>query len=190
MDPARTALVLIDLQQGILARRTEPRSSAEVLRTSVTLANAFRELRALVVLVHVSFANDRSDALAQSVDLTQQAAAHPEGWDILDPALKPNADHTIVVTKRNWGAFYGTGLDLHLRRRHIDTIVLGGIATPYGVESTARDAYERGYPLYFVEDAMSTVDANDHAHFISRIFPRLGHVVSADEVLTMIRPEG
>jgi nicotinamidase-related amidase len=88
-----------------------------------------------------------------------------------------------VITKRQWGAFYGTELDLQLRRRGIRTIVIGGIATNFGVESTARDAFERGYEQVFAEDAMSSVSAEAHRFAVSVVFPRIGRVRSTDEIL-------
>ncbi len=183
LAPAKSALVLIDLQAGILARDTQPRTSAEVLAAGVELADAFRAEGGLVVLVHVSFAPDRGDALKQSIDMTMPAGSPAAGWDVVAPELQPDAPGTIVVKKRNWGAFYGTDLDLQLRRRGIDTIVLAGIATQIGVESTARAAYEHGYQLFLVEDAMSSMDEADHVHSVTKIFPRLGHVVLKADVL-------
>ena len=82
----------------------------------------------------------------------------------------------MVILKRQWGAFYGTDLDLQLRRRGLSTIVMCGIATEIGVESTARDAYERGYELVFASDAMTGSTAEGHANSIERIFPRMGRV--------------
>jgi nicotinamidase-related amidase len=93
------------------------------------------------------------------------------------------AIHAIAITKRQWGAFYGTQLDLQLRRRGIKTIVIAGIATNFGVESTARDAFERGYALVFVEDAMAGLTEGAHAFAISTIFPRIGRVRSTEELL-------
>jgi nicotinamidase-related amidase len=93
----------------------------------------------------------------------------------------------VIITKRQWGAFYGTELDLQLRRRGIDTIVLCGIATNWGVESTARDAYERGYQQIFVEDAMSARDAEGHSHTVASLFPRVGRVRSAEDVLAALK---
>ncbi len=104
------------------------------------------------------------------------------GWDELSPELG-RSDRDILITKRQWGAFYGTALDLHLRRRGIRTIVLGGIATNFGVESTARDAYERSYALVFVEDAMAGITAEAHTFAITTIFPRIGRVRSSEDVL-------
>jgi nicotinamidase-related amidase len=89
----------------------------------------------------------------------------------------------IVVTKRQWGAFYGTDLELHLRRRGIKTIVIGGISTNFGVESTARDAWERAFAMVFVEDAMAAMSAEAHTFAVTNIFPRLGLVRSTPDVL-------
>ena len=88
-----------------------------------------------------------------------------------------------MVTKRNWGAFYGTDLDLQLRRRGIKTIVLGGIATNMGVESTARAAHEHGYSQILVEDAMASRSVEMHAFAVGTVFPLLGLVRSTEEVL-------
>jgi nicotinamidase-related amidase len=92
----------------------------------------------------------------------------------------------IVITKRQWGAFYGTELDLQLRRRGIDTIVLGGIATHVGVESTARAAFEHGYQQIFVEDAMSDLHADTHESTFRYVFPRIGRIRSTEEVLAAL----
>ena len=89
------------------------------------------------------------------------------------PELGPKPA-TCVVTKHQWGAFYGTELELQLRRRGVKTIVIGGISTNFGVESTARDAFERSFALVFVEDAMAAMSAEAHAFAMANIFPRLG----------------
>ena len=186
LDPRRTALVLIDLQAGILARTTAPHTSAEVLERCVALAERLRAARGHVVLVRVSFSASGADALSQPVDEAMPASARPEGWDELSPALG-NDERDIRITKRQWGAFYGTELDLQLRRRGVDTIVLGGISTNFGVESTARDAWERAYAVVFAEDAMASMQADSHAFAVRTIFPRLGRVRSTEEVLEALK---
>ncbi len=92
----------------------------------------------------------------------------------------------MVILKRQWGAFYGTDLNLQLRRRGLTVIVICGIATEFGVESTARDAYERGYEMIFAEDAMTGLSAESHANAVERIFPRLGRVHSTDEIIAAL----
>jgi len=180
LDPKTTALVLIDLQRGIVARPCEPRSGADVVRNAVRLAQAARERGVLVVLVHVSFPPDFANAVKTDVDERPPAVAAP-GWDELMEDLAPLAD--VVIVKRQWGAFYGTNLDLELRRRGRRTLLLGGIATNFGVESTARDAWERNYQLLLVEDAMASFSAENHTFAVTRIFPRLGRVCTTEDVL-------
>ncbi|HEX9083967.1 MAG TPA: hydrolase [Gemmatimonadaceae bacterium] len=182
LDPKQTALVVIDLQKGILGRQTAPHTASDVLARSARLAERFREAGGLVVLVKVSYSSDGGDRLLQPTDAGPLASVTEPGWDELSPALGRDS-RDIAITKRQWGAFYGTQLDLQLRRRGIKTIVIAGIATNFGVESTARDAFERGYALVFVEDAMAALAEAAHAFAISTIFPRIGRIRSTEEVL-------
>jgi nicotinamidase-related amidase len=92
----------------------------------------------------------------------------------------------VLITKRQWGAFYGTDLDQQLRRRGIKTLVMSGIATNFGVESTARAAFDRGYELVFVEDAMSSLAADPHDFAIKELFPRMGRVRSTETLRAAI----
>jgi nicotinamidase-related amidase len=138
----------------------------------------FRSLGSTVALVRVDFLGDK-DRLQPAIDAPPMGTL---GKSALVPEVGPK-EGDILITKRQWGAFYGTELDLQLRRRGIRTIVLGGIATNFGVESTARDAFERGYDQVFVEDAMSSVNADGHRFTVEVIFPRIGKVRSTDEVL-------
>lgn len=187
LDPRTTALVLIDLQQGILPFAQGPYTGAEVLAKGAALAARFRAVGAPVVLVRVGWAPDFADALKQPVD--QPSRLPPGGlpahwWDI--PADLATVPADILVVKRQWGAFYGTDLDLHLRRRGITTLVLGGISTNIGVESTARSAWEQGYALVLAEDAMSSHSAAAHKFAVETIFPRLGLVRRAADVLAAL----
>ena len=187
LEPARTALVVIDLQRGIVAMPTAPRSSAEVVTRAVQLAAALRAAGGIVVLVHVTPSPDGKDGLRPVTDAPAQTGGRslPPEWADFVPELEPQAGD-IVITKRQWGAFYGTELDLQLRRRGIDTIVLCGISTSIGVESTARDAFERGYEQVFVEDAMTARSPDDHAHALRTVFARIGRVRSTAEVLAAL----
>ncbi|MGH8779201.1 hydrolase [Paraburkholderia sp.] len=184
LDPRTTALVLIDLQQGILGFGKAPRSGESALATSARLAKRFREIGAPVVLVRVGWNHDFADALKQPVD---QPAPLPAGglpatwWDFPD-ALEAN-ESDLKITKRQWNAFHGTELDLQLRRRGIQTIVLAGISTNIGVESTARAGYELGYTLVLVEDAMSCGALEHHHASVNYVFPRLGLVRQSDDVI-------
>ncbi|WOX14614.1 hydrolase [Streptomyces sp. N50] len=185
LDP-RTALVVIDLQGGIVGAPTQPYSGPEVVARTVELADAFRAVGLPVVLVRVTFAADGADAVPGRTE--QQRAgggARPEGWDVIVDDLAGHPGD-IQITKRNWGAFHGTDLDVQLRRRGVTQIVLTGIATSIGVESTARAAHEHGYHVTLATDAMSDLDAVSHAHSIERIFPRLGETGTSAEVLELL----
>lgn len=182
LDPKSTALVLIDLQKGITRHTTAPHTAPDVIANGVRLAERFRAAGATVVLVRVAFAADGSDRLQTPTDASPPAAAPSPDWSDILPEVGPKAGD-LVVTKRQWGAFYGTDLELHLRRRATKTIVIGGISTNFGVESTARDAWERAFAMVFVEDAMAAMSAEAHAFAVANIFPRLGRVRSTGEVL-------
>jgi nicotinamidase-related amidase len=182
LDPRTTALVVIDLQKGIVARQTAPHAAHDVVERARRLADRFRDHKAPVVLVRVAYSADGRDRLAPRVDAAPWSGATPPDFSELVPAMGPR-EGDIVVTKRSWGAFYGTDLDLQLRRRGVRTIVLAGIATNFGVESTARAAYERGYDQVFVEDAMAGMTAEAHQFAVTFLFPRIGLVRKTKEVL-------
>jgi len=182
IDPKTTALVLIDLQMGITRQATAPHASSDVIARAVRLAERFRATGSLVVLVRVAFAADGSDRVRTPTDAQPPAMPPAADWSEIVPQLGPKPGD-LVVTKHQWGAFYGTELELQLRRRGIRTIVLGGISTNFGVESTARDAYERSFALVFVEDATAAMSAEAHVFATATIFPRLGLVRSTNDVL-------
>jgi nicotinamidase-related amidase len=182
LPTASTALILIDLQKGIVARQFAPYSGEAVLAKGKELARRFRVAKAPVVLVNVAFAPDLSDALTAPVERPMQAppGGFPEDWSELADGLAEASD--LKVTKRQWGAFYGTDLDLQLRRRGVTTVVIGGIATNMGVESTARAAHEHGYAVVLAEDAATTFSAEMHAFAFEHVFPHLGRVAKIDEI--------
>ncbi len=187
LDPGGTALVVIDLQKGIVGRTTEPHAAPAVVANAVALADAMRRRGGFVVLVRVAYSPDFRDALRPASDDPGWLKSGPPPADFADlvPEIGPRpGDH--VVTKRQWGAFYGTDLDLQLRRRGIGTIVLCGISTCFGVESTARAAFERDYGQVFAEDAMAAMSAGEHAHTMQRIVPRLGRVRRTSEIVAAL----
>lgn len=187
LDPKTTALVLIDLQQGILRFPAEPHGAATVLAHGAALARRCRAAGALVVLVRVGWSADFGDAPRQTVDRPppMPPGGLPADWLELPAALE-HSPSDILIVKRQWGAFYGTELDLQLRRRGVRHVVLGGISTNIGVESTARAAWEHGYELILAEDAMGGGSADMHGFAVSHIFPRLGLVRSTAEILAAL----
>ncbi|MFE1952261.1 hydrolase [Streptomyces sp. NPDC059524] len=181
----RPALVLIDLQQGILGLPTAPHPADTVLKNAARLADAFRARGLPVVRVRVAWSPDGGDlpvSRAAAPGLTQ---APPAAFAAFPDELGPLGDD-IVITKRHWGAFTGTELDLQLRRRGVTQLVLGGISTSIGVESTARSAFELSYHLLVVEDATTDTDAASHAHTFGKIYPRIAELGTTDEVLELL----
>ena len=166
--------------------QTEPRRPDIVVVHTKQLADALRAKGGFIVWVRVASAPDGKDMLRPLVDVPPPwPASRPADWSEIVLELGVQAqDH--VLTKKQWGAFYGTDLDLQLRRRGIQTLVLTGIATSSGVESTARSAFEHGYQQVFVEDAMASRSAAEHAHTVQIIFPRLGRVRSTEDVLAAL----
>jgi nicotinamidase-related amidase len=164
LDPARTALVLVDLMERIVALPLEPRKGTEVLSVCEELATRFRSADAPVVLVRVE-----RPGVAEQPPGSGLAAGLPHDGD-------------IEIVKRTIGGFQGTGLDERLRERGVTGLVFGGIATNLGVESTARAGGDHGYDLVFVEDAMAAFTAAEHEASVRLDFPRLGTVARAAEV--------
>ena len=182
VDAATTALVLIDLQRGIVGGTTVPHASSDVIKRAARLAAACRSRGVLVVLVRVDpgpngalFPRPQADQPRPPMTIT------PE-WSELVPDLD-RADTDVVVTKHQPNAFYGTDLEIQLQRRGVRTILLGGISTNVGVEATARAAHERGFEQVFIEDAMAAREADLHEHSVRRIFPTMGRVRTLDQVL-------
>ncbi|WP_425837136.1 hydrolase [Streptomyces fractus] len=184
LDP-KTALVVVDLQNGLMGVSGAPHAVSDVVDRSARLADAFREAGLPVVLVRVTFSADGSDATPGRTESPSSGRAMPEGWDEITDALAGHPED-ITVTKRNWSAFYGTDLDLHLRRRGITQVVLTGVATSIGVESTARAAHEHGYHVTLATDAMTDLDPEGHRGSVERIFPRLGETGTTDELLKLL----
>ena len=183
LDPA-TALILIDLQHGITALPTVDPSDQIVAR-GARLADAFRAHKKLVVATRVAFSPDGGDVLQTRTAANRGAPTPTPDYGEFRSELKlDNGD--IPITKRGWNAFYGTELDLELRRRKITGIVLAGISTSIGVESAARAANERGYELTIVTDAVTDTARNAHLNSLEVIFPRIAELATTDDVLSAL----
>jgi nicotinamidase-related amidase len=175
------ALVVIDLQKGIVALPTV-HPAGEVIDRVARLARAFRNRGLPVVLVNVmGAAPGRTDAGA-----TAAKFARLPDWPELVPQLEPQSGD-YLVTKQRWGAFHGTSLDEYLRGRGVTQIVLTGVATSIGVESTARGAYDLGYNVVLITDAMTDRDSGAHRHTVEKIFPRLGESGTTGDVLRLLQ---
>ncbi|MFI9719770.1 isochorismatase family protein [Streptomyces sp. NPDC052396] len=178
LDP-RTALVLIDLQQGITALPTV-HPAEEIVARGARLATAFRAHDLPVVLVRVT-----GPGSPGRNELPPRQGEPPAGFAELRPELG-RQDGDIVVTKQTWGAFHATDLDLQLRRRGVTQIVLAGIATSIGVESTARAAHEHGYHVTVAADAVTDLDPETHRVSLTRILPRLAETGTTDAIIALL----
>lgn len=174
----QTALVVIDLQKGVVTRPTV-HPIGEVVRHASALADAFRRHGLPVVLVNVAGgAPGRTEQSFSRGEL-------PAGWTDLVPELNQQPqDHTL--TKRTWGAFTNTDLEEHLKSLGVTQVVIAGVATSIGVESTARHAHELGFNVTLPSDAMTDMNAEAHLNSITRIFPRLGETGTTQEVIDLL----
>ncbi len=175
---SRTALVVVDLQNGLLSYPTVHPIDAVVARASA-LAAAFRGHGLPVVLVNVT------GGAPGRAEQSRRLAEPPPGWADLAAELGQRPDD-IVVTKQTWGAFTGTGLDAHLRALGVTQVVLAGVATSVGVESTARHAHELGFNVTLAIDAMTDMDPDAHANSVARIFPRLGETGTTADIIGLL----
>ncbi len=177
LDP-QTALVTIDLQKGIVGLPTA-HPTDQVVKHAGALAAAFRRHGLPVVLVNV-------DAVAPGrAEQARSTRDFPAGWTDLVPELNQQPkDHT--VTKKSWGAFTNTGLDEHLKKLGVTQVVIAGVATSIGVESTARQAYENGFHVTLAVDAMTDMNPDAHHNSITRIFPRLGETGTTREIIELV----
>ncbi len=174
----RPALIVVDLQKGVVGLSTA-HPTAGVVDNAVTLADAFRARDLPVVLVNVD------GGAPGRTEQQRAAAARPAGWDELVPELNQQpSDHT--VTKRTWGSFTNTDLDAYLTGEGVTQVVIVGVATSAGVESTARHAHENGYNVTLVIDAMTDMNAEAHENSVLRIFPRLGETGTTAELLALL----
>ncbi len=169
-----SALVVIDLQKGIVGLPCA-HPADEIVGRAARLASAFRGRGLPVVLVNVAGrAPGRTDV---KFNFTP-----PADWTELVPELdRQPSDYT--VTKQQIGAFYGTALEQILRRHGVTQVVLAGVATSSGVEATARNAYDHGYNVTLVVDAMTDLSADAHRHSVEAIFPRIGETATTEDVI-------
>lgn len=163
------ALVVVVLMPRIIEQAMAPHGGTAVLERAVRLVEAFRAAGLPVALVRTERPN---------VD------EQPPGSELAAELAPERSD--LVVVKRTVGGLHGTGLTDALRERGADTLVMTGLATSMGVESTARAASDAGFELVFPEDAMSGMTAAEHQHSVTRIFPRFGEVTTTAEVLGRI----
>src|ERR1700724_1030180 len=180
LNPKKTALVLIDLQNSTVGVNTAPHAAVQVVANSKKLAEAFRAAGAPVIYVNVDFNGFLKPPADQPLNMGDKPIPAAASQIAPSAGFQPG---DLLVTKRHWGAFAGTDLEQHLKTRGVDTVVLTGISTNHGVESTARQGTGLGFAFVLVEDACAAQDAEQHRYAFEEIFPRLTRVRTTGEVL-------
>ena len=177
LDP-RTALIVVDLQKGIVGNPSAP-PFGEVVARSRALIDAFRSAGLPVVLVNVA------GGAPGRTEQPPRRNLRAEGWaDLVSELGRQSGD--ILVTKRTWGAFAGPDLDARLKAAGVTPGVVTGVATATGVEATARQAYEAGFNVTLATDAMADPRPEAHEHSLRQVFPRLGETGSTQDVLDLL----
>ncbi|HFU5863872.1 TPA: cysteine hydrolase [Enterococcus faecium] len=186
-DLSKTAFVAIDMQKEIVNNGTlSPHTAASILTNNDLLVRTLKRTAALKVLVNVDIST--FPYLSQQTDMGgMTASVPPEFTDLLLKDSLKDTDNMLTITKYNPSAFFGTSLDLQLRRRGIETIILSGVATTNGVYATALDAFQHGYHIVLAEDACSDRDKESHQLFIKKIFPKTARVCSTKQIIEAIQ---
>jgi nicotinamidase-related amidase len=177
LDP-KTALIVVDLQKGIISSPfLHP--IAAVIERNRALLDAFRQRALPVVLVNVD------GGAPGRTEQPRRYSTLPEGFSDLLPELDRQSSD-IVVTKRTWSAFASTDLEAQLRANGVTQVVVTGVATGTGVEATARQAYEHGFNVTLALDAMTDARPEAHEYSLAHVFPRLGETGSTQDVLDLL----
>jgi nicotinamidase-related amidase len=177
LDP-RTALLVVDLQEGVVSLPTI-HPAADIVGRIASLAKVFRARGLPVVLINVA------GGAPGRTDLPRSASTPKPNWADLVPQLQVSDDDHLV-TKKSWDAFHGTLLDEYLLSGGVSQVVIAGIATSIGVESTARSAHAHGYNVTLATDGMTDLDAEAHYNTVERIFPKLGETGTTAAILTLL----
>jgi nicotinamidase-related amidase len=175
---SQTALIVVDLQKGIVGLPTI-HPIAGVIERACALTQAFRQHGLPVVLVNVA------GGAPGRTEQPRRFATLPEGFTDLIPELNTRPTD-ILVTKHTWGAFAGTNLDNDLKARGVTQVVLAGVATGTGVESTARQAYEHGFHVTLALDAMTDTRPEAHDYSLAHVFPRLGETGTTQQIIDLL----
>jgi len=188
LNAKTTALVLIDVQQGTLAMPLAPYDRTALTGKAAELGQAFARAEAPIIKVRIAFSADGGDRPRQPVDhpMTLPEGGIPDEWSAFAPEIEA-LPCVATISKQQWSAFFGTPLDLQLRRRGIGTIVLGGIATNFGVESTARDGWQLGYSVIIAEDACTSLGEDLHRIAVERTLPRVSRVRTTAEIAAALQ---
>ncbi|NMW85251.1 cysteine hydrolase [Peptoniphilus sp. AGMB00490] len=180
MDISKSALILIDLQNGVTAVELNPHKAIQIIEKANHLINKFREENGFIVFVRTAFI-DNKDILPADKKLRSLSDVK-ESFDQIDNRLSIR-QNDYIVTKRGFSAFFGTDLDLELRRHDIENLVFAGVSTHIGIDTSAKDGYQLNYNIYFIEDAISAPKEKQHEFIVKEIFPLYGKVIKTEDLI-------
>ena len=203
LDPQRTCVLVFDLLEGHVNKDDASRARYRpVLANAAALLAAARAAGAMVAYAHADHRADRATSVHTIRDTDNRLRPlRADDADSHRPLLTGGTPETQIVAalapeaadylipKHRWSAFAGTYLDLALRARGVDTLVLCGGSTDVGVAATAYAARDLGYHLVMVEDACSSPEQDNHDQFMRRVFPRMARVRSSAEVVALFAAE-
>lgn len=201
LDPSRTALLVFDLLEGHVNKDAATRARYDpVVKAARQLLDAMRSAGCMVAYAHADHRADRATSAVTLRDTDNRLRPIAPGEAALHkPLLTGGTAQTQIIEelrprpedylipKHRWNAFHGTYLDLALRTRRIDTLVLCGGSTDVGVAATAYAARDLDYHLVIVSDACSSPEHDNHLQFMTRIFPRMSRVRTAAQVAAMLQ---
>jgi nicotinamidase-related amidase len=179
-----TALVLIDLQKGVV-KMDVVHPIKNVLEKSAELVAAFRKAGLPIVVVNVIPTGDKEHIRKDGGAMRNVSAFSNSDFAEITDEIKTQPND-IFITKHTWNAFYNTKLHDELQKRNITGIVLAGVSTSIGVEGTARAASERAYNISFATDAMTDRNIDAHNNSVNVIFPRMGEVGTSADIIAKL----
>ena len=188
-QPQSTALVVVDLQNFAIALDTVPTPTSALLANTVKIADACRDRSILVVLIRVGHEQNKLPHPSPKIDAGFSGFQFGPDAKEIAPELGPKPGD-VIVDKYNWGAFHGTNLDTHLRRRGIRTLIMTGLVTNVGVDTTMREAQAHGYDQVLVKDAVAAMSLEEHDYMLKYIAPRLSRVRTTEELLAALDRAG